>query len=136
MFGCDLTFGLPQSKSRDLHRDRSRQFPVASRFDTVWADRGRFRECGSGIVTLPTANLNPMGDLRMRIAAAFDATRKQPIVAQVRLWLPRYDGKRRSVLTRSPGFLGISDAAHTMQSKPGKLPPTVTVTPRVSLHST
>jgi hypothetical protein len=33
-----LTFGLPQSKSRDLRRDRFRQFPVTSRFDTLWAD--------------------------------------------------------------------------------------------------
>jgi hypothetical protein len=37
VFGCDLKFGLPQSKSRDLRQDRFRQFPVASRFDTVWA---------------------------------------------------------------------------------------------------
>jgi len=37
VFGCDLKFGLPQSKSRDLRRDRFRQFPLASRFDTVWA---------------------------------------------------------------------------------------------------
>ncbi|WP_211708901.1 hypothetical protein, partial [Paraburkholderia aspalathi] len=26
VFGCDLKFGLPQSKSRDLRRDRFRQF--------------------------------------------------------------------------------------------------------------
>jgi hypothetical protein len=35
--GCDLTFGSPQSKSRDLRRDRFRQFTVATRFDTLWA---------------------------------------------------------------------------------------------------
>jgi hypothetical protein len=48
MFGCDLTFGLPQSKSRDLRRARFRQFPVASRFDTVWAMSGRSIELSDG----------------------------------------------------------------------------------------
>jgi hypothetical protein len=37
MVGCDLTFGLSQSKSRAPVRDRFRQFPAATRFDTVWA---------------------------------------------------------------------------------------------------
>jgi hypothetical protein len=37
MVGCDLTIGLTQSKSRALVRDRFRQFPVATRFDTLWA---------------------------------------------------------------------------------------------------
>jgi hypothetical protein len=40
MFRCDLTFGLPQSESRDLRRDRFRQFQVATRFDTIWARFG------------------------------------------------------------------------------------------------
>ena len=38
MFGCDLTFAFPHFTSRDLRRDRFRQFPVARRFDTLWAD--------------------------------------------------------------------------------------------------
>ena len=46
VFGCDLKFGLPQSKSRDLHRDRFRQFRVASRFDTVWAGQCLMRQHG------------------------------------------------------------------------------------------
>jgi len=37
MFGPDLTFGSPRSKSRDLRRDGFRRFPVATRFDTLWA---------------------------------------------------------------------------------------------------
>jgi hypothetical protein len=37
VFACDLMFGLPQSKSRDLRRARFRQFTVATRFDTLWA---------------------------------------------------------------------------------------------------
>jgi len=40
MFGPDLTFGSPRSKSRDLRRDGFRRFPVATRFDTLWADTG------------------------------------------------------------------------------------------------
>jgi hypothetical protein len=40
VFGCDLTFGLPQSKSRDLRRAGFRQFTVATRFDTLWAMKG------------------------------------------------------------------------------------------------
>jgi len=35
MFGPDLTFGSPRSKSRDLRRDGFRRFPVATRFDTL-----------------------------------------------------------------------------------------------------
>jgi ribosomal-protein-alanine N-acetyltransferase len=38
VFGCDLTFGFPQSKSRDLSSASSRQFTVATRFDTLWAE--------------------------------------------------------------------------------------------------
>lgn len=38
MFGRDLTFVLLQSKNRDLRRARFRQFAVATRFDTLWAD--------------------------------------------------------------------------------------------------
>jgi hypothetical protein len=41
MVGCDLTFGLSQSKSRAPVRDRFRQFPAATRFDTVWAEQRR-----------------------------------------------------------------------------------------------
>ncbi len=37
MFGCDLTFGSSQSTSGNPHRHRFPQFPVATRFDTVWA---------------------------------------------------------------------------------------------------
>jgi hypothetical protein len=35
--GCDLTFGLAQSTCGDPRRDRLRQFPVVTRFDTLWA---------------------------------------------------------------------------------------------------
>jgi hypothetical protein len=38
MCGCDLTFVFPHFTSRDLRRDRFRQFPEARRFDTLWAD--------------------------------------------------------------------------------------------------
>jgi hypothetical protein len=37
MCGCDLTFVFPHFTSRDLRRDRFRQFPEARRFDTLWA---------------------------------------------------------------------------------------------------
>lgn len=51
MFRCDLTFGLPQSTSRDLRRERFRQFPVATRFDTIWAIRSRWPQAASGPLT-------------------------------------------------------------------------------------
>jgi hypothetical protein len=41
MCGCDLTFVFPHFTSRDLRRDRFRQFPEARRFDTLWANFGR-----------------------------------------------------------------------------------------------
>jgi len=43
MVSCDSTFGLSQSKSRAPVRDRFRQFPVATRFDTLWAMFGHSR---------------------------------------------------------------------------------------------
>lgn len=45
MRGCHLTFAFPQLTRRDLRRDRSRQFPVARRFDTLWAMKGRSLSC-------------------------------------------------------------------------------------------
>jgi hypothetical protein len=53
MCGCDLTFVFPHFTSRDLRRDRFRQFPEASRFDALWA----VAECGS--VAYDPKALNP-----------------------------------------------------------------------------
>jgi hypothetical protein len=49
MFGCDLAFGSPQSKSRDLRGARFSQFPLATRFDTLWAKPGPTLNWRSGL---------------------------------------------------------------------------------------